>query len=50
MYGDVEIHNVEDREERNEPIIDETDIIEPVVIEQQKNNKRLVYKKRNDSN
>ena len=50
VYGDVEIHNVEDSEESNEPIIDETDIIEPVVIEQQKNNKRLVYKKRNDSN
>lgn len=50
VYGDVEIHNVEDSEERNEPIIDETDVIEPVVIEQQKNNKRLVYKKRNDSN
>ena len=50
VYGDVEIHNVEDSEERNKPIIDETDVIEPVVIEQQKNNKRLVYKKRNDSN
>jgi len=37
-------------EEEEEPIVDDTDIIEPVIIEQQKNNKRLVYKKRDDSN
>ena len=37
-------------EEKEGPIVDDTDIIEPVIIEKQKNNKRLVYKKRDDSN
>lgn len=52
VYGDVEIHNLEKEEDEieNQPIIDNTNIIEPVIIEQQKNNKRLVYKKRDGSN
>ena len=49
VFGDVEVHNIEEGEEEG-PIIDERDIIEPVVIEKQQNNKRLVYKKRDDSN
>ena len=55
VFGDVEIHGIEEEEIVEEvveegPIIDETDIIEPVVIEKQQNNKRLVYKKRDDTN
>jgi len=55
VFGDVEIHGIEEEEIVEEvveegPIIDEADIIEPVVIEKQQNNKRLVYKKRNDTN
>ena len=50
VFGDVEIHNTEEEEEEVGPIIDERDMIEPVVIEQQQKNKRLVYKKRDDSN
>ena len=47
VFGDVEIHNTEEEEEDEEgPIIDERDIIEPVVIEKQQNNKRLVYTKK----
>ena len=49
VFGDVEVHNIEEEEEEG-PIIDDRDIIEPVVIEKQQNNKRLVYKKRDDSN
>ena len=49
VFGDVEVHNIEEDEEEG-PIIDNRDIIEPVVIEKQQNNKRLVYKKRDDSN
>lgn len=49
VFGDVEVHNIEEEEEEG-PIIDNRDIIEPVVIEKQQNNKRLVYKKRDDSN
>ena len=49
VFGDVEVHNIENEKEVG-PIVDDTDIIEPVVIEQQQNNKRLVYRKRDDSN
>ncbi len=61
-YGDVTLHSREEveleeekeeiilEEEKEGPIVDDTDIIEPVIIEKQKNNKRLVYKKRDDSN
>lgn len=46
VFGDVEIHNTEEEEKEVGPIIDERDIIEPVVIEKQQNNKRLVYTKK----
>lgn len=46
VFGDVEIHNTEGEENEEGPIIDERDIIEPVVIEKQQNNKRLVYTKK----
>lgn len=46
VFGDVEIHNTEEEENEEGPIIDERDIIEPVVIEKQQNNKRLVYTKK----
>ena len=49
VFGDVEVHNIENEKEVG-PIIDDTDMIEPVVIEQQQNNKRLVYRKRDGSN
>jgi len=56
VEGDVTLHSkkesiiTEEEEEEEQPIIDDTDIVEPVTIEKQKNNKRLVYKKRDDSN
>ncbi len=54
VEGDVTLHgkkeNLITEEEEGEPIIDDADIVEPVIIEKQKNNKRLVYKKRDDSN
>jgi len=46
VFGDVEIHNTEEEENEEGPIIDERDIIEPVVIEKRQNNKRLVYTKK----
>ena len=49
VFGDIEVHNIENEKEVG-PIIDDTDMIEPVVIEQQQNNKRLVYRKRDGSN
>ena len=55
VEGDVTLHSIKksiiiEEEEEEQPIIDDRDIVEPIIIEKQKNNKRLVYKKRDGSN